>query len=90
MRSTMVVERKPVKCRNCFDFFEKTVDWRKGVSFKSTAFLDYAHGKIRVSRNGLAFIPNFHVAGTWFGFGASVYSEKEKVAYLILVPEGFE
>jgi len=94
LKKRMVLEKKALKCANCFDLNAIVLDENKKPVFASTAFMEFnfEENTLSVSKNGLFRVPELSylqlLPGT-FGFGASVYYPSQNASSIILLPEGF-
>ena len=85
LRSSLENER-PVKCFSCLDFSSKTLDWEKRVVPRSVEFIFAG----RISGLGYSHTPT---GAAWVGrkpfFGATVFVPSERMAFVIVMGEGF-
>lgn len=84
--SKIAIEKKPLKCLNCFDFSEEAIDFEGNSVRKSVSVLWFDENFVFVSRNGQANAPvkmNGRV-----GIGASYYANN--VSGIMFFSEGFK
>jgi hypothetical protein len=86
--------RSPAKCAACFDLATPALDSRGKPAPLALAFLDAdAAGRgVRVSRNGLSFVPAaapLFAKGGAAGIGATLYFPERNAASVVMLPEGF-
>jgi hypothetical protein len=93
MKERILVEGRPLKCLACFDLSAYAVDWRGRPVRRASGLLDFSGGRLAVSRNGLANVPELEDSLNPFSgavaVGVSMYFPKEKIAAVALVREGF-
>jgi hypothetical protein len=95
LKKRMLLEKKALKCANCFDLNAIALDRDNKPALASMAFLEFKPEKnsLGVSKNGLARIPALaylQLLPGAFGFGASFYYPDQNASSIALLPEGFE
>lgn len=92
LKKRMLEEKKPLKCQNCLDLNDTTLDWNGKPVLAAECFLDYGNGETKISRNGLANCPDFiarFAVSEKIVFGISTYFPGEKISAVMIMPEGF-